>query len=183
VTFLIIYAEFFKIGLFAIGGGLATLPFLYRLAGTYPWFTAEMIPDMLAVAQSSPGAIGVNLGLYAGFRAAGPLGAVVAGLGLVTPSIIIIVIVAGMLRAFKENKTVQAVFGGLRPAAAGLLCAACIPALRVALWRDEAEIWYQHFLLPQIALFAVLFLLIRKIKIHPVCYIVAAGIAGVVFGF
>jgi chromate transporter len=183
MTLLILYAEFFKIGLFAIGGGLATLPFLYNLAETYPWLGAGMIPDMLAVAQSSPGAIGVNLGIYTGFRSAGIVGGIVAALGLITPSIIIIVIVAGMLKAFKENKYVQAVFQGLRPAAAGLLCAACIPALSTALWKGEAASWYQHIRVPELALFTVLFLLIRKIKIHPVFYIAGAGVVGILLKF
>jgi chromate transporter len=180
---LILVAEFFKIGLFAIGGGLATLPFLYRLADTVPWLEAAMIPDMLAVAQSSPGAIGVNLAIYTGYRAAGIPGSVLAALGIVTPSVIIIVIVAGMLQAFKQSKTVQAVFTGLRPAAAGLLCAACIPALKVALWNSNAEIWYQYLRVPQLVLFAVIFVLIRKLKVHPVFYIAAAGALGIILKF
>jgi chromate transporter len=183
MIYLIIFAEFFKIGLFAIGGGLATLPFLYRLAGTAPWPDASSIPDMLAVAQSAPGAIGVNLSIYSGYRAAGIPGGVLAAVGLIAPAIIIIIIVAGMLRAFKESKNVQAVFTGLRPAAAGLLCAACIPALEVALWNSGAETWYRYLRLPQCVLFVVLFVLIRKLKTHPVFYIAAAGALGVVLKF
>jgi chromate transporter len=175
VTFLILCAEFFKIGLFSIGGGLTTLPFIYKLADTQPWLSPEMIPDMLAVAQSLPGAIGVNLVLYTGFRCAGFPGALAAGLGLVTPSIIVIIIVAGTLRAFKENRTVQAVFAGLRPAAAGLLCTAFLLALRVSLWNSAAGnanangggggagdiAWYAHFRLPECIMFLALFLLTR----------------------
>jgi chromate transporter len=183
VTPLVLFAEFFKIGLFAIGGGLATLPFIYRLADTAPWLEARMIPDMLAVAQSSPGAVGVNLAVYTGYRAAGIPGCVTAALGLVTPSIIIICVVAGMLRAFKENKTVQAVFTGLRPAAAGLLCAACIPVLRVSLWNGDAPVWYERLRIGQSVLFVVVFVLVRKFKAHPVFYIAGAGVLGVVLGF
>jgi chromate transporter len=183
VTLLVLFAEFFKIGLFAIGGGLATLPFIYRLADTAAWLDAHMIPDMLAVAQSSPGAVGVNLAIYTGYRAAGIPGCVTAALGLVAPSIIIICVVAGMLRAFKENRYVQAVFTGLRPAAAGLLCAACIPVLKISLWNSEAALWYEHLRIGQSALFVVLFVLIRRFRAHPVVYIAAAGIVGVVFGF
>jgi chromate transporter len=183
VTLLVLFAEFFKIGLFAIGGGLATLPFIYRLADTAPWLDAYMIPDMLAVAQSSPGAVGVNLAIYTGYRAAGIPGCVTAALGLVTPSIIIICIVAGMLQAFKENRAVQAVFMGLRPAAAGLLCAACIPVLRISLWNSDAVLWYEHLRIGQSVLFVTLFMLIRRFKAHPVFYIAAAGILGVIFGF
>jgi chromate transporter len=183
VTLPVLFAEFFKIGLFAIGGGLATLPFIYRLADTALWLDAHMIPDMLAVAQSSPGAMGVNLAIYTGYRAAGIPGCVAAALGLVTPSIIIICIVAGMLRTFRENRVVQAVFTGLRPATAGLLCAACIPVLRISLWNSDAVLWYEHLRIGQSALFVVLFILIHKFKAHPVVYIAAAGVLGVVFKF
>ncbi|MDR1352307.1 MAG: chromate transporter, partial [Treponema sp.] len=117
MNLLVIFAEFFKIGLFAVGGGLATLPFIYKLSDTAPWLDANTIPDMLAVAQSSPGAVGVNLAVYAGYRAAGIPGGAAAALGIVAPSVIIICVIAGMLQAFKENKVVQAVFTGLRPAA------------------------------------------------------------------
>jgi chromate transporter len=182
VTLLILFAEFFKIGLFSIGGGLATLPFIYKLSDTYTWLKPEMIPDMLAVAQSLPGAIGINLGIYTGFRCAGIPGAFTAAIGLAAPSIIVIIIIAGMLSAFKENPMVQAVFAGLRPAAMGLLCAAFLPALRVSLWNGEAETWYAHFRIPELIIFLVLFLLTRKIKLHPVFWIAAAGIAGALLG-
>jgi chromate transporter len=183
VTLLLLFAEFFKIGLFAIGGGLATLPFIYRLADAAPWLEAHMIPDMLAVAQSSPGAVGVNLAVYTGYLAAGIPGCVTAALGLVTPSIIIICVVAGMLQAFKENKTVQAVFTGLRPAAAGLLCAACIPVLKVSLWNGEAAVWYERLRIGQSVLFVVVFVLVRRFRAHPVLYIAGAGVLGVILGF
>ncbi|GHV88381.1 chromate transporter [Spirochaetia bacterium] len=183
MTYLILFAEFFKIGLFAIGGGLATLPFLYRLAGAYPWLTQEMIPDMLAVAQSSPGAIGVNMAIYTGFRCAGIPGGIIAALGLVTPSVIIIIVVARMLRAFKENVTVQAVFSGLRPAAAGLLAAAGFSAISLSLYNPAASIWYQQLRWREALLFAILFLFIRRFKVHPIVYIAAAGGVGIALGF
>jgi chromate transporter len=142
-----------------------------------------MIPDMLAVAQSSPGAVGVNLAIYTGYRAAGIPGCVTAALGLVAPSIIIICVVAGMLQAFKENKVVQAVFTGLRPAAAGLLCAACIPILKVSLWNADAAVWYERLRIGQSVLFVVVFVFVRKFRAHPVFYITGAGVLGVILGF
>jgi chromate transporter len=182
MIYLILFAEFFKTGLFAIGGGLATLPFLYKLAGAYPWLTPEMIPDMLAVAQSSPGAIGVNLAVYSGFHCAGIPGGIIAALGLVTPSIIIIIIIARMLRAFKTNRVVQSVFSGLRPAAAGLLAAAGFSAISLSLYGGPGDVWYQRFRLRECILFAVLFLLIRRFKVHPIVYIATAGVVGVILG-
>ena len=98
-----LFCEFFKIGLFAVGGGLATLPFLYDLASKYPWFDATMLPNMIAISESTPGPIGVNMATYAGFSATGIIGGIIATLGLVTPSIMIIMIIASFLNKFKEN--------------------------------------------------------------------------------
>jgi chromate transporter len=182
MIFLILFAEFFKIGLFAIGGGLATLPFLYKLAEKYDWITAELIPDMVAVAQSTPGAIGVNIAVYSGFTCAGIGGGAIAALGLVTPSIIIIVIIARMFQAFKESAVVRSVFSGLRPAAAGLLSAACFAAIKRSLYNSAAVIWYESFRWRECILFVVLFLLIYRFKRHPIIYIAAAGVVGILLG-
>ena len=100
MVFLLLFLEFFKTGLFAIGGGMATLPFLNELANKYPWFTVDDLSDMIAVSESTPGPIGVNMATYAGYTTGfnelgvlgGILGAFVATLGLVTPSVIIILI-------------------------------------------------------------------------------------------
>jgi chromate transporter len=181
---LFLFVQFFKIGLFSIGGGYATLPFLYEMAdGTSgKWLSAEKIGDMLAVAQSLPGAIGVNLSAYTGFRYAGIPGGFLAALGLVSPSIIIIVIIARLLNAFKESKTVAALFAGFRPAGAGLLSAAALGALAVSLYNPAAETWTALLRRRECILFAVLFFLVYKFKKHPVVYIAIAGVAGVVLG-
>ena len=82
-----LFLEFFKIGLFAVGGGLATIPFLHQLAEKYTWFTVETLVDMIAISESTPGAMGVNMATYTGFTTAGIPGSLVATLGLVLPSI------------------------------------------------------------------------------------------------
>ncbi|MDR2515862.1 MAG: chromate transporter [Spirochaetaceae bacterium] len=179
MNILLLAVEFFKIGLFSVGGGLATLPFLYRFAETHPLLDPAMIPDMLAVAESLPGAIGINLAIYTGFRCAGIPGALAAGAGLAAPSIIIILIIARMFAAFRENRAVQAAFTGLRPAAAGLLSAAFLLALRGSLWNAEAAAWRERIRLPECGIFLALFLLTRKIKLHPAIWIILAGTAGV----
>ena len=177
-----LFAEFCKIGLFSVGGGLATLPFLFELAGKYPWLTNENVGNMLALAQCSPGALGINMGAQAGFLAAGISGALVAGLGLAAPSIAVIGLVARMHEAFKTNRVVTAVFQGLRPAAAGLLAAAVFSALRIALYNSGFSAWYEILKLRECVLFALAFLLIRTLKFHPVFYIAAAAAAGMFLG-
>ena len=120
-----LFLEFFKIGLFAVGGGLATIPFLHQLAEKYTWFTVETLVDMIAISESTPGAMGVNMATYTGFTTAGIPGSLVATLGLVLPSIVIIIIIAHFLKQFSDSPVVKAIFTGLKPAVAALiLCAA-----------------------------------------------------------
>ncbi|GHV25014.1 chromate transporter [Spirochaetia bacterium] len=184
---LFLFVHFFKIGLFSIGGGYATLPFLYEMAdkaeGTSDkWLSAEKIGDMLAAAQSLPGAIGVNLSAYTGFRYAGIPGGFIAALSLISPSIIIIIIIARLLNAFKESKTAASLFAGFRPAGAGLLSAAALSALAISLYNPAAETWTAMLRWKECILFAALFFLVYKFKKHPVVYIAIAGAAGVVLG-
>jgi chromate transporter len=186
VNLLYIFATFFRIGFFAIGGGLATLPFLFELADRSDWLTREAVGNMLAVAQSLPGAIGVNLAAYTGFRYAstagissGVPGAYLAALGLIAPSIIIIIIVAGMFQAFKESTIIKRLFSGFRPAAAGLLSAAGLGAIALSLYNAEAPVWYELLRWRETLLFIAIFVLVHKLKKHPVLYIFVAGAAGI----
>ena len=179
---LMLFARFFKIGLFSVGGGYATLPFLYEMADKEEWLSAETIGNMLAVAQSLPGAIGVNLAVYTGFQRAGLPGGLAAALGLVCPSLVIIMVVARILNAFKESSLVASLFSGLRPAGAGLLSAAALGALSVALLNPLADTWTTLVRWRECVLFAAIFLLVRLLKQHPVVYIALAGVAGVALG-
>ena len=121
-----LYWEFFKTGLFAVGGGLATLPFLQDIGESTGWYTYSDLMNMLAVSESTPGPIGINMATYVGFTIAGVPGAVIATIGEVTPSIIVILIVAALLKSFRENRFVNDGFYGLRPASTGLIGAAGI---------------------------------------------------------
>ena len=102
-----LFLEFFKIGLFAVGGGLATIPFLHQLAEKYTWFTVETLVDMIAISESTPGAMGVNMATYSGFTTAGISGSLIATLGLVLPSIVIIIIIAHFLKQFSDSPVVS----------------------------------------------------------------------------
>ena len=184
---LLLFATFFRIGLFSIGGGLATLPYLFELAdnargiNTDGWLTREMIGNMLAVSQSLPGAIGANLSSYTGLRYAFIPGGYVAALGLIAPSIIIIIIIAGALKAFKESKMVKSLFAGFRPAAAGLLSAACFGAIAISVGNTSAGgLWYNIIRWKEFLIFLVFLFFIVKFKKHPVVYIVAAGAVGII---
>ena len=182
-----LYWEFFKTGLFAIGGGLATLPFLENMAVTTGWFTTAQLSDMIAVSESTPGPIGINSATYVGYLTAGVPGSVIATLGLITPSIIIVLIVAAFLRAFRDSRTVQDVFYGLRPASTGLIAAAGMGVVVLALYRPEAQQVWEMIHLPGVALAAVLVYLTRYCKqtkkLHPILFIAASAVVGILFKF
>ena len=133
MIYLTLFFEFFKIGLFSIGGGLATLPFLYEIADKYTWLTNSMIADMIAISQSTPGPIGINMATYAGFKAGGILGGLVATFSIVFPSFIIIVIVANFLNKFKNSVLVGSAFEGLRPAVTGLIAVAWFEIIKTSI--------------------------------------------------
>lgn len=177
-----LFFEYFKTGLFAVGGGLATLPFVYRMADKFPWLSYAQIADMIAVSESTPGPIGVNLATYTGFRCAGILGSAVATFALVLPSIVIILAIARVLEAFKKNETVKAVFKGLRPAATGLIAAAGFGVVKLALYDDAATDWYGILKWRELILFVAVFAAIRLFKKHPIVYIAAAGAIGIAIG-
>ena len=183
---LLLFGRFFTIGLFSVGGGYAILPFLFEIADNASginatgWLTRELIGNMLAVGQSLPGAIGSNLSAYTGLHYAGVPGAFTAGIALAVPSIIIIMIVARTLKAFKESELVKNLFTGLRPAAAGLLSAAALGAIAIAVWNRAAPVWYEFIRWKELLIFALIFFLILKLKKHPILYILAAGALGVI---
>lgn len=191
MLYLRLFWEFFKTGLFAVGGGMATLPFLYSMSDATGWFTHAQLADMIAVSESTPGPIGVNMATYVGFSTAGVPGAVVATLGLITPSVIIILIIAKVLAAFRQNKTVDAAFYGLRPCSVGLIAAAGLLVVKISLF--NAELYQQTGMLMNvfnwkaIILAAVLIVLTRYVKplkkLHPVFFILGSAAVGALFSF
>lgn len=187
MIYLILFLEFFKVGLFSIGGGLSTIPFLYDLAEKYSWFDENMLMDMIAVSQSTPGPIGVNMATFAGFRSSGILGGIIATVGLVTPSVIVIIIIAHFLNKFKESKSVDSVFYGLRPAVAALIAAAGYQVFKVSILTiDKFNITHKIIDLINIKstiLLIIMTIAILKFKKHPIIYISSAAIIGILFKF
>ena len=191
MIYLRLFIEFFKTGLFAVGGGMATLPFLYAMSDSTGWFTHAQLADMIAVSESTPGPLGVNMATYVGFLTGGIPGAIVATVGLVTPSVIIILLIAKTLQAFRSNKYVDAAFYGLRPCSIGLIAAAGLLVVKVALLNTElysaSGAIADLFNLKGIVLAAVLVLLTRYFKPtkgrHPVLFIALSALAGALFSF
>ncbi len=187
MTLLVLCWEFFKTGLFAVGGGLATIPFLTAMSDAHPgWFTHRMLADMIAVSESTPGAIGINMATYVGYTVSGLPGAVLATFFLTLPSLIIITVIAGLLEKFMSNKFVARAFSGMRPAVVGLIAAAAYSVFKIAFTFDGAvfdfSAPFEYFNLAAIIMFVVLFVLTQlkpTRNIHPVFYIAAAAAVGI----
>lgn len=187
MTLLRLMFEFFKTGLFSIGGGLATLPFLYEISGKTGWFTTADIADMIAISESTPGPIGINMSTYAGFTTAGVLGGVLASLSLAAPSVIIILIVAKFLEKFRDSRLVQGALYGLRPASIAMITVAGLNVAKVALISLDAYAASGSlgdlFLWKAILLGAAVFIAQRKLKWSPVIFIALSAVVGIVFKF
>ncbi|MDY6019945.1 MAG: chromate transporter [Oscillospiraceae bacterium] len=189
--YLQLFWEFFKTGLFAVGGGMATLPFLYDISNKTGWFTHAQLADMVAVSESTPGPIGVNMASYVGFVTGGVGGAVVATLGLIAPSILIVLIIAAFLKAFRDSKYVDGAFYGLRPASTALIASALVTVAKVAFFSSQnfgdltAVLHGVEW--KAVVLAAVLLLLTRYVprvkSWHPIVFIGLSAAVGVIFRF
>ena len=187
MIYLQLFLEFFKTGLFAVGGGMATLPFLYDMAERTGWFTAAQLADMIAVSESTPGPIGINMSTYVGFITAGVPGAVIASLALAAPCVIVILLVIRVLDKFKGSPLVDSIFKALRPASIGMITAALIGVVKESLLYLEnfagIATVLSVFNWKAIALAVVLWFIMKKWKTHPIAYIAIAAAVGVVFSF
>ena len=180
ITYLLLFWEFFKTGLFAVGGGLATLPFLYQMAEKYPtWFTKDMVADMLAVSESTPGPIGINMATYAGFNATGNLfGSLVATFSIILPSLIIITIIAKFLSKYSKNRFVKGAFYGVRPIVLAFIVVTAINLIINNIYISGA------FNIQNILLFLGLLILSNLKwfkKLHPIVFIALGAVFGIVF--
>ncbi len=191
MIYLILFGEFFKTGLLAVGGGLATLPFVYDIAARYDWLRVEDVTNMIAVAESTPGPIGLNVATFAGYHASGILGSLVATVALILPSMLAILLVSHFLSIWQEHRLVKATFWSLRPAALGLIGAAFITVIR------------QVFILPidagaellffkrirhsvrwlDLLFFIALFPAIKFLKLHPLIWVLFAAGVGIAYGY
>lgn len=193
MLYLRLFFEFFKTGLFAVGGGMATIPFLYDMADATGWFTETDLVNMIAVGESTPGPIGVNMATYVGYVTGfaqggvglGVLGAVVATLGLITPSVIVILVIAAFLKSFRNNRYVENTFYGLRPASAGLIASAGLGVAVTNLFFAREGLSLAAVNWKGWALAAALWLLTNQVKatkkLHPIVFIAASAVIGIIF--
>ena len=202
-----LFLEFFKVGICAFGGGLATIPFLEELSETRGWFTLDQLADMIAISESTPGAIGINMSTYVGYLVGygefgnnlfmGFIGGLIATFGLVSPSIIIILIICQFLKKFRSSKIVNWTFYGLRAASFALICNAAYSILKISIininsfdnfdknnfWSSIADSFINFFDYKCLLLAVIMAFLIFKFKKHPIIYIALAAIIGIIFRF
>lgn len=195
ILYLRLFYEFFKTGLFTIGGGMATVPFLYKMSTATGWFSHNDVANMIAVSESTPGPIGVNMATYIGFVTGmeqygifgAILGSIIATLGLITPSVIIILLIAIFLKNFKDNPYVKNAFYGLRPASSGLITAAGLTIVVENLFHGNLSDGFSIGMINWVglALGIVLWILTNKVektkKLHPIILIGLSAIVGLVF--
>ncbi len=167
-----LFATFFKIGLFTFGGGYAMLPLIQKEMLAQGWLTIEQFLDIVAVAQMTPGAIAINNATFVGYKIAGLWGILAATLGVISPSLIIIAIVATLMNKFSDHPYVEAAWKGIRPAVVGLIMVAVISLGKEAIIGIEG-----------LGISIVAFLLITTTKIHPITIIIISGILGYGLGF
>lgn len=185
-----LFWEFFKVGLFSVGGGLATIPFLYDISDKTGWYTNADLANMIAISESTPGPIGVNMATYVGYETAGFLGGFVTTLGIITPAFITILLIVKLLQSFSENKYVKSTFYGLRAASSGLIVAALFSVVKISLI-DINSYSNSGFLgdlfVPQnIILAVVLYFLTNSkklAKVHPAIFLGLSAMIGVLFKF
>jgi len=188
MIYLQLFWEFFKTGLFSIGGGLATIPFLTEMSTRTGWFSIKELADMIAIAESTPGPIGVNTATYVGYKICGVSGGIVATLGLITPSVIIILLISRVLEKFRTNKYVDYAFYGLRPASTGLITAACVSMILISFCGVSTVYQLTSNIsvdIRYVILFVVILILTRCVKplknVHPAAFIAFAAVVGIIF--
>ena len=187
MIYLQLFWEFFKTGLFTVGGGLASLPFLYDISDRTGWYTYSQLADMIAISESTPGPIGINMATYVGFTSAGFFGAVLASLGFIVPSLIIVSIVSKFLKKFNENKFVKGAFYGLRAVSVALICAALVSVVEISLINiplfQETGSFFDLVSIPGLALAAVCYFVLKKWNPHPVFILGGSAVVGIALGF
>lgn len=163
-----LFYEFFKIGLFSVGGGYATIPFLYQLIDEYGWYSAKQLSDMIAVSVLTPGPVGINMATFAGFQTAGIFAAIFATVSIILPTYFIVISVSKALKTFQDNFYVKASLDSLKPAGCGLLTVVGLRLLK----NNVTDLW-------SVAILLGLFVLSFKFKKNPLYYFLIAGFVGV----
>jgi chromate transporter len=164
-----LFFSFFKIGLFGFGGGYAMLSLIQNEVVSRSWMTNQEFIDIIAIAQITPGPVSVNTATFVGYRTGSYLGAVIATVGLITPSFILVMILAYLIRTRTNSMFTNTLLSYLKPVIVALIAGAAINISTVSMTD-----------IPGVAIAVVTFLLLWKTKVHPILLIVCSGVAGMI---
>ena len=179
-----LFLTFMKIGAFTFGGGYAMLPLIQSEVERHGWLTQAEVVDFIAVSESTPGPLAINMATFIGIRTGGVSGAVCATLGVVLPSFVIILIVARFYEKFRKSRAVDGVMNGLRPAVIGLIAAAFLSVGKTVFFPDgfQTEVFSGTGFLLSCGIFALCAVLAFK-KLHPIAIIALSAVIGIIAGY
>ncbi len=182
-NFLQLYLSFFKIGLFSFGGGYATLPLIEEeIVNTHGFLSYQQFIDLLVVAEITPGPIGINSASFAGHQVAGWAGATVATLGVVTPSIILVLLLGYLFKRYKDLPVVKGFVDGLRPASVALIASAAVTILLTAFFGETSlPIDWANFNWFSLIVFSASLYLLQRYEVNTLKIILLSGVMGGIF--
>lgn len=180
-----LFYEFAKIGLFNFGGGMAAIPFLQDLGLRTGWYTLRQMTDFIAISESTPGPMAVNMATFAGYTTRGVLGGIVATLGLISPALVLVSIMAKFFTVFKDNKYVERAFYGLRPCVLALISYALVGLVQVTMFFENRGVYnlMSAINFKAVLIFVVIFALLNEKhlkKMHPVFFLRLSAVIGIV---
>lgn len=190
MIYLELFLSFFKIGFFSFGGGYAMIPLIQKELEARQWMSAEKFINLIAISEMTPGPIAINSATYIGYETAGILGAVISTIGIALPSFIIITIVSKYLLKYKENKTFQDAFSGIRPVISGLIVTAAFYVAQTSIFKKTISINnilniilkpIEYINLKGLLILAMVLFVLNKTKINPILVILGSALVGILF--
>lgn len=189
VSLIELFFIFFYVGLFTIGGGLVAITLMEETIVSRGLISPEQFYNMVAISESTPGPVGVNIATYIGYELYGVFGAIVTSFGEILPSLICIMIIAQFLKSFQQKPIVKSVFYFLRPASTGLIFVAAIQVFVIALMNIPSDFsvlktfngWKNLFDWQSLYFYVIAVFVLFKIKVHPILLIISGAIFGILF--
>ena len=173
--------SFFQIGLFSIGGGYAAMPLIqHQVVELHPWLTMTQFADIMTIAEMTPGPIAINSATFVGIHVAGAPGAIIATIGCVLPSCVIVTTLAYIYYRFRGLRMVQGILAGLRPAVIAMIASAGISLMILSFYGQRnlpPDLWNPDFI--SVGIFVVGLFVLRKWKVNPVYVMAGAGVLGI----
>lgn len=179
--YLDLFLSFVQIGMFSFGGGYAAMPLIQQqIVEGHGWLTMEAFTDLITISEMTPGPIAINSATFVGLQVAGLPGALVATLGLVVPSCIIVSLLAWLYKRYRNLNIMQGILGGIRPAVVAMIASAGISIFLTAVWPNGFDAGVlQGIDIAAFILFAVSLFVLRKWKPSPILIIVGTAATGV----